>query len=55
MSSPDAEFMQSALREAEAAAAAGEIPVGAIVTSGGEVIGSGQNRSIRDPCANLQP
>jgi len=40
--------MQSALREAEAAAAAGEIPVGAVVTSGGEVIGVGQNRSIRD-------
>jgi len=40
--------MQSALREAEAAAAAGEIPVGAVVTFGGEVIGSGQNRSIRD-------
>ena len=40
--------MQSAFREAEAAAAAGEIPVGAIVTSGGEVIGAGQNRSIRD-------
>jgi tRNA(adenine34) deaminase len=48
VSLPDAEFMQSALREAEAAAAAGEIPVGAIVTSGGEVIGVGQNRSIRD-------
>ncbi len=40
--------MQSALREAEAAAAGGEIPVGAVVTSGGEVIGVGQNRSIRD-------
>jgi tRNA(adenine34) deaminase len=40
--------MQSALREAEAAAAAGEIPVGAVVSSGGEVIGVGQNRSIRD-------
>jgi len=40
--------MQSAFREAEAAAAAGEVPVGAVVTSGGEVIGVGQNRSIRD-------
>jgi len=48
VNSPDAEFMQSALREAEAAAAAGEIPVGAVVTSGGEIIGVGQNRSIRD-------
>ncbi len=48
MSVQDAEFMQTALREAEAAAAGGEIPVGAVVTSGGEVIGVGQNRSIRD-------
>jgi len=48
VNSPDAEFMQSALREAEAAATAGEIPVGAVVSSGGEVIGVGQNRSIRD-------
>jgi tRNA(adenine34) deaminase len=48
MSGQDAEFMQTALREAEAAAAAGEIPVGAVVVSGATVIGSGQNRSIRD-------
>ena len=48
MSAQDAEFMQTALREAEAAAAAGEIPVGAVVVSRGQVIGSGQNRSIRD-------
>ena len=48
MSAQDAEFMQVALREAEVAAAEGEIPVGAVVVSGGEVIGSGQNRTIRD-------
>ncbi|MDH3435138.1 MAG: tRNA adenosine(34) deaminase TadA, partial [Gammaproteobacteria bacterium] len=29
-------------------AAAGEIPVGAIVVTAGEVVASGQNRSIRD-------
>ena len=40
--------MQTALREAEAAAAAGEIPVGAVVVSRDTIIGSGQNRSIRD-------
>ena len=40
--------MQTALREAEAAAAAGEIPVGAVITSAGKIIGTGQNRSIRD-------
>jgi tRNA(adenine34) deaminase len=48
MNAQDAEFMQTALREAETAVAAGEIPVGAVVVSGGQVIGSGQNRSIRD-------
>jgi tRNA(adenine34) deaminase len=36
------------LEQARDAAAAGEIPVGAIVVSGGNVIGRGQNRSIRD-------
>lgn len=40
--------MQTALRQAEEAAAAGEIPVGAIVTAAGEIIATGQNRSIRD-------
>ena len=40
--------MQTALREAEAAATAGEIPVGAVITSAGKIIGAGQNRSIRD-------
>ncbi len=40
--------MHTALREAEAAAAAGEIPVGAVVVSGAKIIGAGQNRSIRD-------
>jgi len=40
--------MQTALSQAEEAAAAGEIPVGAIVAVAGEVIASGQNRSIRD-------
>jgi len=47
---PDADttFMQAALREAYKAAAAGEIPVGAIVVSGGDIIAAGQNRSIRD-------
>ena len=40
--------MRAALAEAEEAASAGEIPVGAIVVSGGKVIARGQNRSIRD-------
>ncbi len=48
MADPDAEFMQAALREAEAAGAAGEIPVGAVLVADGEVVATGQNRSIRD-------
>ena len=48
MSTQDAVFMQTALREAEAAAEAGEIPVGAVVAVDGEVLACGQNRSIRD-------
>lgn len=40
--------MQLALRQAGEAGAAGEIPVGAIVVIDGEVVATGQNRSIRD-------
>ena len=36
MDAQDAGFMQAALRQAEEAAAAGEIPVGAVVTIGDE-------------------
>ena len=40
--------MQAALEQAAEAAAAGEIPVGAAVVIGGEIMAAGQNRSIRD-------
>lgn len=39
----DRRFMSLALAEARAAAAAGEIPIGAVVTLGDRVIGSGHN------------
>jgi len=48
MDAQDAAFMRTALREANDAAAAGEVPVGALITVGGEVLATGQNRSIRD-------
>ena len=48
MSDADAIFMQAALEEARQAAAAGEIPVGAVVVAGNQIIARGQNRSIRD-------
>lgn len=40
--------MQAALVQAEAAAAAGEIPVGAVIAVGGEIVASGHNSPIRD-------
>jgi tRNA(adenine34) deaminase len=44
----DAEALALALDEARAAAAAGEVPVGAVVVQGGVVVGRGQNRVLRD-------
>jgi tRNA(adenine34) deaminase len=40
--------MQTAVAEAESAAAEGEVPVGAVVLLDGEIIGRGANRVIRD-------
>lgn len=40
--------MRAALAEAGRAHAAGEVPVGAVVTIGGRIIGRGHNRTIRD-------
>lgn len=48
MTAPDEIFMQAALDEARAAGAAGEIPVGAVVVVGRDIVAAGQNRSIRD-------
>ena len=40
--------MRAAIEEAQAAEAAGEVPVGAIAVVGGEIVGRGQNRVLRD-------
>ena len=40
--------MQLALAEAQAAALAGEVPVGAVVLCGGDVVARAQNRMVRD-------
>lgn len=37
-------WMQEALSEAEAAAEAGDVPVGAVVVQNGEIVGRGRNR-----------
>lgn len=44
----DIGFMQEALEEARSAAAAGEVPVGAVLTFDGRVIARSGNRTIRD-------
>jgi tRNA(adenine34) deaminase len=44
----DAAHMAAALDEARAAAAAGEVPVGAVVVLDGEIIARAANRTVRD-------
>lgn len=49
-------FMQVALDEARAAAARGEVPVGAVVVRGGEVVAAAGNRTreLSDPTAHAE-
>jgi tRNA(Arg) A34 adenosine deaminase TadA len=49
-------FMREALAEAEEAERAGEVPVGAVVVAGGDVIGRGRNQPIgtHDPTAHAE-
>jgi tRNA(adenine34) deaminase len=44
----DIRFMRAALDEAQAAAARGEVPVGAVIVAGGRVVGRAGNRTITD-------
>ena len=48
--------MRLALDEARAAAAAGEVPVAAVVSRGGEVVAAGRNRmrELNDPTAHAE-
>ena len=48
--------MEEALRAAQRALEAGEVPVGAVVVCGGRIIGRGWNRNIgdRDPTAHAE-
>ena len=41
-------FMKEALELARQAAAEGEVPVGCVITRGGEIVGRGRNRRERD-------
>jgi tRNA(adenine34) deaminase len=51
-----ARFMREAIAEAEAAALAGEVPVGAVVVVDGEVVGRGRNSPVgaHDPTAHAE-
>lgn len=55
-SARDIDFMHRALELAQRAALGGEVPVGAVLVLGGEVIGEGWNRPIidRDPTAHAE-
>jgi tRNA(adenine34) deaminase len=44
----DLEAMQAALFEAQSAAEAGEVPIGAVAVFLGEIVARGQNRVLRD-------
>jgi tRNA(adenine34) deaminase len=52
----DAAFMDEALRLADEAAAAGEVPVGAVAVHGGRIVGSGRNvrETDRDPVGHAE-
>jgi tRNA(adenine34) deaminase len=52
----DIRFMRAALDEAQAAAARGEVPVGAVIVVDGRVVGRAGNRTItdRDPTAHAE-
>ena len=53
---PFTDAMHAALEEARAAAHAGEVPVGAVVTRAGEIVGRGRNRmrEAADPTAHAE-
>ena len=56
LADPDRYHMRQALAEARAAAAAGEVPVGAVVVLGGRVLAAAHNRTEaeRDPTAHAE-
>jgi tRNA(adenine34) deaminase len=56
MTKNDEFFMRRAIELAQQAQAAGEVPVGAVIVRGNEIIGEGFNRPIsqRDPTAHAE-
>ncbi len=54
--SPEMHYMRMALREAEQAAAEGEVPCGAVIVLNNEIIGKAHNQTemLRDPTAHAE-
>lgn len=54
--SADETWMELALEQARLAAAAGEVPVGAVIVKDGEIVGLGHNRNLldNDPTAHAE-
>lgn len=52
----DTRYMHMALRQAQMAAAEGEVPVGAVITRGPEVVGQAHNQTemLKDPTAHAE-
>ena len=52
----DEHWMREALAEAERARELGEVPIGAVLVAGGEIVGRGHNRREidRDPLAHAE-
>ena len=52
----DEDFMREALHQARRAEAQGEVPIGAVVVVGGEIVGRGSNAPIRisDPTGHAE-
>ena len=46
--SPEEKYMKAALREAEKAAAIGEVPIGCVIVREGKIIARGYNRRVTD-------
>ena len=53
---PDRRWMKTALREAERAFEAGEVPVGAVIVKEGQLVGRGHNlvETLHDPTAHAE-
>ncbi|HOX05293.1 MAG TPA: tRNA adenosine(34) deaminase TadA [Planctomycetota bacterium] len=56
MSPEDERYMAEALRQAEKAAEAGEVPVGAVAVAGGRIVGraGNQREMLKDPTAHAE-